>query len=164
MFIQIYNHARTTPVAVFNTTSKKFTLNPLGLGLGGYLSADLSHHDCYGYKSKLPDLAKLPRNSRGAIEAKFIPTRLSLEALQEALTAALKPRTKRPHPACGLFTAETRYQRPKKVSEAAVLEATKLRAEGFTWKVVADALGVGLESIKTAHKRMTSVQESPQPV
>lgn len=151
MFIQIYNHARTTPVAVFNTTSKGFTFNHLGLGLGGCLSADLSYHDCYGYKSKLPDLAKLPRNSRGAIEAKYAPKRLSLEALQEALTAALKPRiSTRPHR--GGLTPENRYRHPQVITSEMLGKATQLRTEGFTWQVVAAALGVGIAGLKTASR------------
>jgi hypothetical protein len=164
MYIVIYSpHILTCsePVAIFDLTKKRFTLNLLGLGVGGNLSTDLAHHVCHGYKASVSNLAKLPRNTRGTIEAKAIPTRLPTESLQAALAAALKPRGRKAgepaKPLRGGLTAENRHQRPKVVTDGVLQRASVLRAEGHTWKTVAASLGVGFEALKKATQRASTV-------
>ena len=160
MFISIYTPNRVTPSAVFDLKKKRFISNPLGLGFSGSLSADLAHHECHGYKASVSSLEKLPRNTRGSIEAKQIPVRLALESLQATLATALKPRGRKAGnpalPLRGGLTTDNRHQRPKVITEGLLKSAFDLRAEGHPWRVVATALGVGMAALKTAHQRMAS--------
>ena len=158
MFLLVYIPNNPVPVAVFDIKAKRFKSNILGLGLGGNLSIDLAHHEAYGYRASVADLAKLPRNTRGNnVEAKAIPLRLDTEALQAAFTAALKPTSRKPgEPARALrggLTEANRHQRAKLVTDAMLERASALRADGLAWKSVAASLGIHFETLKTAQKR-----------
>lgn len=158
MYISIYNSHHSLPVAVFDLKKRRFISNRLGLGLGGALSADLAYHECHGYKSPLVDLSKLPRNTRGCIDAKWVPKRMDTEKLQSVLPAAVVKGEKQT--ATGLkggLTPENRFQKAKIITEQHLKRASELRAEGHPWRIVADALDVSISAIKTAHQRMTSV-------
>lgn len=161
MYISIYNSCHSIPVAIFDLKKKRFISNHLGLGCGGSLSADLAQHGCHGYKSSMIDLNKLPRNTRGAIEASFIPTRIPLEELQVSLLAAMsrggQQQGDRVKPLRGGLTPENRFQRIKVITDQLVKCATDLRAEGHTWRVIAASLGVGIAALKTAHQRLAPV-------
>jgi hypothetical protein len=161
MFILIFNSKHTTPIAVFDLKKKHFIHNPFVLGALGALVEDLAFHGCHGYKANLVNLDKLPRNRQGFILDKAIPKRLTLEELQAALTEALKPRpgVVRSEPLKGLrggLTPENRYQRPKIITDQMLISAAELRGEGHTWRVVANALGVGMSAIKWACQKMRS--------
>ena len=161
MFISIFNVNHTTPIAVFDTKKKHFIDNPFGLGALGTLVEDLAFHGCHGYKAIVANLDKLPRNRQGVILQKAIPSRLSLEDLQAALTDALMqgPSVVKSEPAKGFrggLTPENRYQRPKVITDQMLVAATELRDDGFTWKTVANALGVGRSAIKWAYQKMLS--------
>lgn len=161
MFISIFNANHTTPIAVFDLKKKHFIDNPFGLGALGTLVEDLAFHGCHGYKAIVANLDKLPRNRQGVILEKAYPSRLSLEDLQAALTDALTPRPSavKSEPAKGLrggLTPENRYQRPKVITDHMLVTATELRDGGFTWKTVANALGVGRSAIKWAYQKMLS--------
>lgn len=159
-FIVIYTPqylGNAEPVAVFDLKKMVFKPNLLGLGVGGTLHADIGYHECYGYVSPVADLAKLPRNPRGDIEAKARPVRLTTEELQAALAAALTPRGRKagepPRPLRGGLTAGNRHQRPKLISDRMLQRAAELRAEGTPWRIVANAVGVNFEALKTAFRR-----------
>lgn len=163
MFVFIYTANHSQPIALFDLKRKRFIDNRLHLGVRGALAADLAHHGCYGYKSSYASLGKLPRTSRGLIDPKAVPVRLSLEQLQVILPEALKVRPRLeaapiepPKALRGGLTADNRYQRPKVITDPMLVSATELRAEGHTWKIVAAALGVGTSAIKWSHQKMLS--------
>jgi hypothetical protein len=164
MFISIYSSRHSQPIALFDLKKKRFITNQLGLGVIAPLATDLAHHECHGYKASVANLDKLPRNSRGAILAKEFPLKLSLEELQTVLPDALKPRPERQvadavtgEPAKALrggLTPENRYRRPKVITDQMLTSAAELRSEGHTWRIVANALGVGMSAIKWAYQKM----------
>lgn len=164
MFISIYSPRHFQPIALFDLKKKRFIANPLGLGVSATLVSDLAHHECHGYKASASNLDKLPRNSRGAIPTKEFPLKLSLEELQTVLTDALKPRPERltaslikGEPAKALrggLTPENRYQRAKVITDQMLASAAELRSEGHAWRIVANALGVGMSAIKWAYQKM----------
>jgi hypothetical protein len=164
MFISIYSPRDSQPIALFDLKKKRFITNHLGLGVIAPLATDLAHHECHGYKASVSNLDKLPRNSRGAILTKEFPLKLSLEELQAVLTDALKPRHERlpatpvaGEPAKALrggLTPVNRYQRAKLISDQMLISAAELRSEGHTWRIVANALGVGMSAIKWAYQKM----------
>ena len=163
MFIFILNANHSQPIATFDLKKKRFIDNRLHIGVLGTLAADLAYHGCYGYKSSYTSLDKLPRTSRGLIDPKAVPVRLSLDQLQVILPEALKPRprlkagaSEAPKALRGGLTPENRYQRPKVITDPMLASATELRAEGHTWKIVAVALGVGTSAIKWSHQKMLS--------
>tara|TARA_B110000971_G_scaffold71124_1_gene72948 strand:+ start:169 stop:696 length:528 start_codon:yes stop_codon:yes gene_type:complete len=164
MFISIYSPRYSKPIALFDLKKKRFITNPLGLGVLGTLAADLSHHECHGYKASVANLDKLPRNSRGAIITKEFPLKLSLEELQTVLADALKLRPKglpaglakgeSAKALRGGLTPENRYQRPKVITDQMLTSAAELRSEGHTWRIVANSLGVGMSAIKWSYQKM----------
>lgn len=162
MFISVYTASHSQPVALFDLKRKRFIDNRLRLGVQDTLADDLAYHGCYGYKSAYASLDKLPRSNRGLIDPKAVPERLSLEQLQAIVPEALKPRPRiesAPVEAKALrggLTPENRYQRPKLITDPMLASATALRAEGHTWRIVANALGVGMSAIKWSHQKMLS--------
>ena len=163
MFILIYNSHNSSPVAVFDLKKKRFLSNHLGLGLGGSLSSDLAYHECHGYKASVSNLAQLPRTARGGIEAGSVPLRLPLDSLQAVLTKALTSKGRPPgdllRPLRGGLTAENRYQKDKIITDTVIASAISLRTDGHTWATTANALGVQVAALKTAHRR--SLQQTP---
>ena len=157
MFFIVYIPNNPAPVAVFDIKAKRFKANRLGLGLGGNLPIDIAHHEAYGYRASVADLTKLPRNTRGNVEAKAFPVRLDTESLQAAFVAALKPRRRKAgEPARALrggLTEANRHQRAKLVTDDMLERTSVLRADGLAWKAIAASLGVNFESLKTARKR-----------
>lgn len=163
MFAIIYSPKLTTPSAAFDLKKKRFISNLLGLGSSGSLYADLAHFECHGYKAAVANLDKLPRNTRGNIEAKAVLTRLSIEALQALLAKALKSRAQKAQgaalPLRGGLTPANRHLRSRIVTDDMVSKATQLRAEGHPWRIIASSFGIGISAIKWAHRQLTTARE-----
>ena len=119
--------------------------------------------DCFGYISnhKHPLKAKYRRTQEGEIHYLDIPTRLDKLALMERLTAMRvrgedkSPRRMHPNSLANLCPAPrfSRANRPckkRKLTDAQLEEAIKLRESGVAWRMLGDRYGVNHDTLRLA--------------